>query len=173
MDRAKRDREPYDVWVREGLLITTPGATVDYAFVAVDIARILNELGGDIQSIAFDRYRIDLFRRDAEAQGVNLPLVEYGQGFKDMAPAIDALESELLNGRLRHGMTPVLTMCAANSVIQKDPAGGRKFAKDKATGRIDGMVALAMAFGATLGVAPENNKGDIDDYLQNGYSGLL
>ena len=35
------------------------------------------------------------------------------------------------------------------------------------------MVALAMAFGATLGVAPENNKGDIDDYLQNGYSGLL
>lgn len=173
MERAKRDREPYDIWVREGLLITTPGATVDYAFVAVDIARILNELGGDIQSIAFDRYRIDLFRRDAEAQGVNLPLVEYGQGFKDMAPAIDALESELLNGRLRHGMSPVLTMCAANSVIQKDPAGGRKFAKDKATGRIDGMVALAMAFGATLGAPTEHNKGDIDDYLQNGYSGLL
>jgi phage terminase large subunit-like protein len=154
------------------LLITTPGATVDYAFVAADIARILGELGGDLVSLAFDRYRIDLFKRDAEAQGVSLPLVEYGQGFKDMAPAIDALESELLNGRVRHGMHPVLTMCAANAVIQKDPAGGRKFAKDKATGRIDGMSALAMAFGATLG-APQESKGSIDDYLQNGFSGLL
>jgi phage terminase large subunit-like protein len=171
-DRAKRDRAAYEVWVREGLLITTPGATVDYAFVAADIARILGELGGDLVSLAFDRYRIDLFKRDAEAQGVSLPLVEYGQGFKDMAPAIDALESELLNGRVRHGMHPVLTMCAANAVIQKDPAGGRKFAKDKATGRIDGMSALAMAFGATLG-APQESKGNIDDYLQNGFSGLL
>ena len=171
-ERAKRDREAYEVWAREGLLLTTPGATVDYAYVAADIARILAELGGDIQAIAFDRYRIDLFKRDAEAQGVTLPLVEYGQGYKDMTPAIDALESELLNGRLSHGMHPVLTMCASNAVIQKDPAGNRKFAKDKATGRIDGMSALAMAFGATLG-APEEVKGDIDDYLKNGFSGLL
>ncbi|PYD92647.1 terminase large subunit [Pseudomonas syringae pv. pisi] len=171
-ERAKRDREAYEVWAREGLLLTTPGATVDYGYVAADIARILAELGGDIQAIAFDRYRIDLFKRDAEAQGVVLPLVEYGQGYKDMTPAIDALESELLNGRISHGMHPVLTMCASNAVIQKDPAGNRKFAKDKATGRIDGMSALAMAFGATLGT-PEEVKGDIDDYLQNGYSGLL
>lgn len=145
---------------------------MDYAYVAADIARILAELGGDIQAIAFDRYRIDLFKRDAEAQGVTLPLVEYGQGYKDMTPAIDALESELLNGRISHGMHPVLTMCASNAVIQKDPAGNRKFAKDKATGRIDGMSALAMAFGATLGT-PEEVKGDIDHYLKNGFSGLL
>jgi hypothetical protein len=36
-------------------------------------------------------------------------------------------------------------MCAANAVITKDPAGGRKLDKAKAAGRIDGLVALAMA----------------------------
>ncbi len=40
-------------------------------------------------------------------------------------------------------------MCAVNAVAVSDPAGNRKFTKQKATGRIDGMVALAMAVGAT------------------------
>ena len=81
-----------------------------------------------------------------------------------MSPAIDALESDLLNANLRHGMHPVLTMCAANAVIVKDPAGNRKFEKHKATGRIDGMVALSMARGiAETAETPQN----IDSYLQD------
>jgi phage terminase large subunit-like protein len=46
---------------------------------------------------------------------------------------------------LHHGSNPVLNMCAANAVISRDPAGGRKLDKAKASGRIDGLVALAMA----------------------------
>jgi phage terminase large subunit-like protein len=41
-------------------------------------------------------------------------------------------------------------VCAANAVVVPDPSGNRKLAKDKSSGRIDGMVALAMA----MGVAP-------------------
>ena len=39
-------------------------------------------------------------------------------------------------------------MCAGNATVVMDPAGNRKFIKSKATGRIDGMVALAMAVGS-------------------------
>jgi phage terminase large subunit-like protein len=38
-------------------------------------------------------------------------------------------------------------MCAGNAKIETDAAGNRKFTKKKSTGRIDGMVALAMAEG--------------------------
>lgn len=144
-DRSKRDRAPYDVWVRQGYLHTTPGATVDYEYVAQDIAAILGCL--DVRAIAYDRWRISLLQKELDEQGISLPLVEFGQGFKDMSPAIDALEAELLNGRIAHGGHPVLTMCASNAVVAKDPAGNRKLDKHKATGRIDGMAALAMAFG--------------------------
>ena len=65
-----------------------------------------------------------------------------------MSPALDALEAELLNGRMAHGNHPVLTMCAANAVIERDPAGNRKLTKAKSTGRIVGLQALAMAMGA-------------------------
>jgi phage terminase large subunit-like protein len=145
-DRAKRDRVPYDLWVQQGHLRTTPGATVDYGHVIADIAEILS--GCYLRRLAYDRWRIEQFKRDAEAVGIELPLHPHGQGFKDMSPALDNLESELLNGRIHHGGHPVLTMCAANAVVTKDPAGNRKLDKHKATGRIDGMVALAMAVAA-------------------------
>lgn len=145
-ERAKRDRVPYDVWAREGYLRTTPGATVDYEFVAQDICDILGEIMP--AAIAYDRWRIDLLKKEFDRLGIEMPLIEFGQGFKDMSPALDTLEAELLNKRMAHGMHPVLTMCAANAVITKDPAGNRKLDKFRATGRIDGMVALAMALGA-------------------------
>lgn len=145
-DRARRDRAPYDVWVKQGYLRTTPGATVDYAHVAADMLEILDGL--DVQAIAFDRWRIGELRRELDRLGVELPLVEHGQGFRDMAGALDALEAELLNQRIAHGGHPVLTWCAANATTVRDPAGNRKLDKSRATGRIDGMQALAQAMGA-------------------------
>ena len=143
---------------------TTPGATVDYEHVAHDILEILEPY--NVQSIAFDRWRIDILRKSFDNMGVQLPLVECGQGFKDMSPAIDAVESELLNGRVAHGNHPVLTMCAANAVIARDPAGNRKLEKSKSTGRIDGMVAMAMAFFAATSAAPDDSD-SFDDFIRN------
>lgn len=145
-DRSNRDRAPYAMWAQQGLMRTTPGATVDYSHVANDMLEILDGL--EVQAIAYDRWRITILRRELDMLGVDLPLIEWGQGFRDMAPALDALEAELLNGRIAHGGNPVLTMCAANATVVKDPTGARKLTKAKATGRIDGLQALAMAMGA-------------------------
>lgn len=144
-DAAKRDRAPYDVWVKQGLIRTTPGKVIDYAFVARDIAEIT--AGLDVAKIGFDRWRMDRLQGELDRAGVDLPLEPFGQGYVSMAPALDALESDLLQERVRHGGNPVLAMCAANAVALPDPAGNRKLDKSKATGRIDGMVALAMASG--------------------------
>lgn len=142
-ERAERDRAPYDVWARQGLLELTPGASIDYAWVA----RKLAELAGryPIRALRYDRWRIEDLRRELDRIGCRLPLEEHGQGYKDMSPSIDNLESLAISGRLRHGMHPILTWCVSNAVATQDPAGNRKPDKSKATGRIDGLVALAMA----------------------------
>lgn len=144
-DRARRDRAPYDVWHRQGFLRTTPGSTVDLEHVARDMLEIFADM--DVQGIAFDRWRIDQLRRELDRMGAELPLVEHGQGFRDFSPALDALEAELLNHRIAHGNHPVLTMCAANATVVKDPAGNRKLDKSRSAARIDGLVALTMAMG--------------------------
>ena len=144
-EASRRDRAPYDVWVREGLLRTTPGRVIDYAFVARDIGEICSGLS--VAAIGFDRWRMDRMKMALETAGVELPLQEFGQGYASMSPALDSLEADLLQERVRHGGHPVLAMCAANAVALPDPAGNRKLDKSKATGRIDGMVALTMAAG--------------------------
>jgi phage terminase large subunit-like protein len=163
IDRSKRDRQPYDMWVRQGYMQTTPGATVDYEYVAHDIAAIFGNL--NVKSIAYDRWRIDLMRKEFERIDVHLPLIEFGQGYKDMSGALDALESELLNKRVAHNNHPVLTMCAANAVVSKDPSGNRKLDKAKATGRIDGLVAMAMAFGAAANYVDDFDEESFNDFL--------
>lgn len=148
IDRAKRDRVPYDLWVKQGYMFTTPGATVDYEYVAKHIGEVASDVK-ILHAIAFDRWRIDVFKKECDKLGLELPLVPFGQGFKDMSPALDTVEAQLLNARIVHNNNPALNMAAANAVVVKDPAGGRKLDKSKATNRIDPMVALTMACGVS------------------------
>ena len=142
-DKSEADRVPYDVWAKQGLITLLPGATIDPGFVAEAMAEDAARF--DIQAVAYDRWRIEDLKRELTAIGTEMNLVPHGQGFRDMSPAVDVLERAVAEGKLRHGGNPVMQMCAANAVVTKDPAGGRKLDKAKAAGRIDGLVALAMA----------------------------
>lgn len=150
-DKAKKDRVPYDVWHKQKFLQAAPGKSVDYEFVSTFIWDFC--LKHDVRKIAFDRWNFKHLKPWLLAAGFTEDRIEelfeeFGQGFQSMSPALRSLEGEILNGRIAHGNHPVLTMCAANAVVVSDPSGNRKLAKDKSAGRIDGMVALAMAIGA-------------------------
>jgi len=144
-DRSKKDRTPYEAWVRDGFMKATPGPAVEYDFVARDIAALTE--GMDIRKIGFDRHRMKTLQAELDRLDVVLPFEEFGQGFVSMGPAVDRAEIEFLHERFRHGGHPVMTMCAANAIIVQDAAGNRKMDKSKSTGRIDGMISLAMAVG--------------------------
>ena len=146
-DRTDQDKAPYDVWAREGL-ITLAGRTTDPRVIALRIA----ELSGQyrLMTLAFDRWRINDLKRELDEISCDTVLVPHGQGFKDMSPAVDIVERLVVQRRLRHGGNPVLMSCVANAVVSRDPAGGRKLDKAKSTGRIDGLIALAMALSICL-----------------------
>ena len=156
-DRQKRDRVDYPLWVKQGYLNGVPGKTIHHAYIAQQINE-LHALYG-IDELRFDRWRIEDLQREFENIGYEtyikdkeepptdtaLCLVPYGQGYKDINKAIESIEDAFIEGKARHNMHPVLLMCASNAVTQTDPAGNRKFEKHKSNGRIDGIVAMAMA----------------------------
>jgi len=152
-DRAHRDRVPYDVWADQGFIELTPGASVDYGFVAAWLAEYCAT--HNVVAVKFDRWRMDVLKAELSRIGAELPLEPFGQGFKDMTPAIDVMESSLVAGSVRHGGNPVLSMCAANAIAIRDSAGNRKLDKVKSTGRIDGLVAMAMAIGSAAQTGSE------------------
>jgi phage terminase large subunit-like protein len=152
-ERCQRDRVDYSTWKRQGFLETTPGRAISKRHVLQRVAQICAEF--DVQGIAADRWRLEDFQQQASDDGITLPpLTPFGQGFKDMSPAIEAFETALLNRTVRHNGHPVLTSCAANAVTDTDPAGNRKLNKIKATGRIDLIVAAVMAY-ASAASSPE------------------
>lgn len=159
-DKSRSDRVPYDVWAREGYLETTPGRAIEYEFIAHHLRMVFDR--NDVAAIAFDRYNMRFLKPWLERVGFTeeelARFVPFGQGFVSQGPALRELEARLLAGKLRHGNHPVLTMCAANAVTQTDPAGSRKFTKAKTTGRIDGMVGLAMAVGVMPDAVVEQEK---------------
>jgi phage terminase large subunit-like protein len=146
-ERCDQDRAPYDAWIRDGLLHEA-GKSTDPRLIALRIAELSSEYR--LMTLAFDRWRINDLKRELDAIGCDVTLVPHGQGFKDMTPAVDVVERLIVQRRIRHGNNPVLRMCVSNAVVTRDPAGGRKLDKSKSTGRIDGIVAMAMAFSVAL-----------------------
>jgi len=164
LERSREDRVPYDVWVKEGHLIATPGGTVDYAWVAERLVKRCAEW--DVGAVAYDRWRMDILKKEIERieDAPDIELEPFGQGFKTMGPALDAFEAELVNERIQHDGNPAMTFCAANAVSVKDPTEGRKLDKLKSRGRIDGMVALTMALGLA---AMRDDPDNLDSWLKD------
>lgn len=160
-ERGKASRAPYDQWHKEGKLIAIPGSTIQYDQVAIFLRDRLDKLGIKLTSIEFDRWRIDVFKKAAEDNSFADYLSEddwkkVGQGFKDIAPRCEATEAKLLEGKIRHGNHPLLTMGAANAIAVSDPAGNIKLDKSKSTQRIDPIIALVMsAYAVTDGALEE------------------
>lgn len=170
-EKSMRDRTPYDVWAGQGLIETTPGRSIQYEHVAERLFDLHERR--PFRKIAFDRWNFRHLKpwllkagfAEEEIEGNHAIFVEFGQGFQSMSPALRTLESLLLNEEIAHGGHPVLAMCAANATVQMDPAGNRKLSKAKSHGRIDGMVALAMAVGVAEADMPQD---EASSYLETG-----
>lgn len=141
-ERVRRDRVPYDVWVRQGWIETTPGDVVDYEYILARVRADLQHMR--VQELAFDPWNATHVSNSLIEEGA--PLVEFRQGYVSMNPAMGALEVAVQRGNFNHGGNPVLAWCADNIVARLDPAGNMKPDKGESTERIDGMVALIMAW---------------------------
>lgn len=151
VERVRRDRVPYDVWIRDGLIETTEGNVVDYEAVRLR----LGELGElyDVQEVPIDRWNSTQLQ--TQLMGDGFTVVPFGQGFASMTAPTKELEKLLLGRSIRHGGHAVLRWMASNVAVDQDAAGNLKPSKARSQERIDGIVALIMAIGRAMVVEPE------------------
>ena len=145
-ERVQRDRVPYDVWIDQGLIRTTPGNVIDYRYIRRDI----QELGEKfhLRQIAFDPWHATEIVQYLDDDGFEM--VQFRQGWGSMAAPTKELLRLILEKRIRHGGQAVLRWMADNMTVKQDPAGNFKPDKSKSTEKIDGMVALIMGLDLAL-----------------------
>lgn len=152
--RERRDRVPYETWIRQGWVIPTEGDVTDYDQVRADVNRLAETFG--LRELAVDR----LFQGAqlcTQLQQDGLSVIAFGQGFLSMAAPTKHFLELVTAGKLRHGGNPVLRWMASNAATEQDAAGSLKFSKKKSAERIDGIVAVTMGLGRWL-VAPEGGS---------------
>ena len=157
--RVRRDHVPYDIWQRQGFLMTTEGNVVHYGF----IENFIDELGQRfyIKEIAFDRWGAVQMSQNLE--GLGFTMVQFGQGYKDMSPPTKELMRLVLNQQIAHGGHPVLRWMMDNIFIKTDPAGNIKPDKEKSTEKIDGAVATIMALDRAIRCGAETAESIYDE----------
>ena len=146
-ERSKRDRAPYDVWVRDGHMQPVGGSAMDFDQIAEALKDELSELGIDVYEVQYDKHMIEHFKAACERVAVftDSEWVGVPQYFKDMGVRLESLSNLMVEGKVRHGSSPPLTMAASVAVAKLGREGISALAKDLSSHRIDPIVAMVMA----------------------------
>lgn len=144
--------EHYDKWVKEGLIVETPGAMTDFLYIENDLKEI--HANHPIEELAFDpREAGYLVQNVMQWLGVD-NCIEIAQGPALMSEPMKETEGMIYDNRLWHSGDPVLTWMMGN-VIQKKGrnTGPVKYyypTKEKNESKIDGAVSLIMAMSRAM-----------------------
>lgn len=136
--RSRNDRVPYDLWIRDGLIIKTEGEVVDYDFIRADVVKLHHKQ--HFQMVGCDPWNALMLINALKGEGV--PIVEVQQGYKSLSDATKELLAWVLGKKISHLNNPVLNWMCGNMAVAMDPAGNVKPDKSKSRERMDGMSAL-------------------------------
>ncbi|GLQ26125.1 terminase large subunit [Sulfitobacter pacificus] len=169
LDRSGRDQAPYDLWAEQGFLEAIPGDRLKYTWLADALADLNSRYMP--KTIGCDQYGLERLKDSLDEKGLILPTEVHPQGYqrrvletipdptgsgKDidiylwMPDSINKLEEAIYDGRQKVHKNPLMDSMAAAVTYAENRTGHRMFDKDKAHGRIDGMVSLAMSTGIAL-----------------------
>jgi phage terminase large subunit-like protein len=148
--RSRGERQSYKEWIELGLIQETDGSAVDYDVIQERILELRKQFR--FKQIAVDRWNAQQIVNNLEKE--SLEMVAFGQGFKDMGPAVAQAEGLIADQRIYHDGNPVLGWMFSNVSMKKDPAGFLKPDKEKSADKIDGIVAMLMAIGRATTDAP-------------------
>ena len=155
--RVKANSVPYDIWEKQGYIMSTEGHVIHYDFIEKFIMDLSEKY--HILEIAVDRWNATQMIQNLEGEGFTI--VPFGQGFSSMSAPTKEFYRLLMEGRIIHGGNPVLRWMAGNVVIDTDPAGNIKVTKAKSKEKIDGIVAAIMALDRCI--RQEGQSGSVYD----------
>lgn len=155
--RVKANSVPYDIWEKQGYIMSTEENVIHYDFIEKFIMDLSEKY--HILEIAVDRWNATQMIQNLEGEGFTI--VPFGQGFSSMSAPTKEFYRLLMEGRIIHGGNPVLRWMAGNVVIDTDPAGNIKVTKAKSKEKIDGIVAAIMALDRCI--RQEGQSGSVYD----------
>ena len=153
-ERMKRDRVPYDQWVKAGHIKTTPGDAIDLAFIKQDYRDLAAKF--EILETGFDPWKAAELATELGNEGATM--VEMRQGHGTLGYPTRKFEEFIIKKTLWNNGNPALRWMAQNVTVRRDENENIVPDKKKARMRIDGIVAAIMALGRVLSIDDAPSK---------------
>jgi len=150
-ERNRNDGIPYLQWAKDGYLKLIPGATIDFDVIKNDIRALYKKY--KFHSCAIDPWRkkeiiIDLNDEFGKVPTQTEDFFEvFAQSAKMFTAPLSDMERAIKKKTLNHGHHPILEWNNRNVALYIDGNGNFKMDRKKSKEKIDGMVALGMAWG--------------------------
>jgi len=145
LERQRRDRVPYTLWAKQGLIYTCPGEVIDFDMVEDQIRADARQFV--LVESAFDAWKAVEIVQHLQKEG--LEMIEYRQNMSTMAGPTDLFEKAILSKEIDHGGNPVLSWMISCTEVKSDRQGNIMLMKPerKSAGkRIDGVISMILSY---------------------------
>lgn len=136
-------------WIEEGYVEVSPGNLTDFDMIGTDLKA--DRDAHDLREVAYDPALAAYFARKLR-EDHDLPMVEITQRAIFYTQVLLQVHALVLAGKLRHDGNPLMTWMVSNLVVIKSKYNELMSpTKDRDENKIDGAMAMLMAFGRALG----------------------
>lgn len=145
--RSREDKIPYDQWVKQGYMRTTPGNKVHPKFVTRWYLEVQNELDIYIPWIGYDSWSANYWVEEMQGHFGKEAMIPVIQGKKTLSGPMKQLGADLKAHKINYDNSPITKWCLSNTSVDIDknlniqPAKQRNQRK-----RIDGTAAMLNAY---------------------------
>lgn len=146
VERSRRDRAPYPVWVDQQHLIAVPGVRINHKVIREVL--VAQSKRYRIEQIGFDPWHADQVVDDlVDDDGFQKEqVILVPQTYAGMSKAALDFEAAVLEGIVDANGCPVMSWCASNAVVQRDGKDNIYPVKKRSRGRIDPIMAAIIAW---------------------------
>lgn len=144
------DRVPYKHWAKEGWCTLTEGSVTDYKYIKSHIHDKEFDEKWSIKEVCYDPYNATHFTQELEEEGYER--IEIRQGVQTLSEPTKKFRELVLQGKIVHDGSPLLTWCLSNAIEVADNNGNIKLSKKHKddSQRIDLIAAIINALTRAL-----------------------
>ncbi|OAV67059.1 Phage terminase-like protein, large subunit [Bacteroidales bacterium Barb6] len=147
--KVKEDRVDYREWTEKGFVNTTPGDVIDIDILVSELSGIFRKF--DVKNIAFDPAKAyHGVIQGLQKEGFEDVLDEFQQNIRNMSEPVKRVEADVTAGSIDLMSNPVIRWMMRNVIVYRDANDNLKLDKRRSTEKIDGVVAMANAYGGYM-----------------------
>lgn len=139
-------KQHYLGWVKDGHVLTTDGAVIDFDVIGGDVMRDATLFG--VRALGYDQWGATQLATQLGATG--LQVVEVAMNTRNLSEPMKWVEAMIRAGRLHHNGDPVAGWMLGNTTAKIDANDNVFPRKERPENKIDGAVALIIAMGRAM-----------------------